>query len=283
MKLRSFFFLLVTIFLLNPTFAQRSLNVMTFNIRLDTASDSLNNWQYRKENLVSQVLHHRTSLLGVQEALENQMQDLQGLLKGWKHVGVPRDNSKGGEYSAIFYDSARLSLIEQNTFWLSENIYKKGIKGWDAALPRIVTWAKFRDNLTKKVFYIFNTHFDHKGKIARRESAKLLLKQIETIAGKYPVIAMGDFNAPPSDEPIKIITDNANPLHLTDAKSVSVAAHYGPTGTFNGFTSGETTPDPIDYIFIKNEVRVLSHATFSQTWNGRFSSDHFPVFAEIVF
>ena len=256
---------------------------MTFNIRLDIASDSMNNWQYRKANLVSQVLFHETDILGVQEARGNQMQDLQEGLKGFKHVGVPRDTTKWGESSAIFYDSARLRLMEQNTFWLSENIHAQGKKGWDAAFPRIVTWAKFRDNLTKKVFYIFNTHFDHKGKIARRESAKLLLNQIEIIAGKYPVIAMGDFNAPPSDEPIQIIKDSGNPLHLTDSKSVSASPHYGPTGTFNGFTNAETSQEPIDYIFIKNKVRVLKHATFSQSWKGRFSSDHFPVFVEVVF
>ena len=266
-----------------PSFAQKSLNIMTFNIRLDVAVDSLNNWQYRKANLMSQVLYHETNILGVQEALGNQMKDLQQGLKGFKHVGVPRDTTKWGESSAIFYDSARLRLIEQNTFWLSEDIHAQGKKGWDAALPRIVTWAKFQDKLTKKVFYVFNTHFDHMGQIARRESAKLLLKQIEIIAGKYPVIAMGDFNAHPSDEPIQIIEDATNPLHLTDSKSVSATPHYGPTGTFNNFKTKEESDEPIDYIFIKNKVRVLKHATFSQSWKGRFSSDHFPVFAQVSF
>lgn len=283
MNLKLILFYLFLFLAAKPSFAQESLNVMTFNIRLDVASDSLNNWQYRKENLVSQVLYHQTDILGVQEALGNQMVDLQKLLKGYKHVGVPRDTTKWGESSAIFYDSARLSLIEQNTFWLSEDIYAQGKKGWDAALPRIVTFAKFRDNLTKKVFYVFNTHFDHMGKIARRESAKLLLKQIDIIAGKYPVLAMGDFNAHPSDEPIQIIEDASNPLHLTDSKSISLTPHYGPTGTFNNWTHAEVSDEPIDYIFIKNKVHVLNHATFSQSWRGRFSSDHFPVFAQVTF
>lgn len=283
MNLKLILFSIFLFFAAESSFAQRSLNIMTFNIRLDVASDSLNNWKYRKENLASQVLYHQTNILGVQEALANQMEDLQELLRGYKHVGVPRDTSKWGESSAIFYDSARLSLIEQSTFWLSENIYAKGKKGWDAALPRIVTFAKFRDNLTKKVFYVFNTHFDHMGKIARRESAKLLLKQIDRIAGLYPVIAMGDFNAHPSDEPIQIIEDTSNPLHLTDSKSVSATPHYGPTGTFTGFKSAEVSDEPIDYIFIRNEVKVLKHATFSQSWNGRFSSDHFPVFVQVTF
>ena len=266
-----------------PSFAQKSLNIMTFNIRLDVAVDSLNGWQYRKDHLVSQVLFYETNILGVQEALGNQMQDLQKGLKGFKHVGLPRDTSKWGEYSAIFYDTTRLSLMEQNTFWLSENIHAVGKKGWDAAYPRIVTWAKFKDNQTKKVFYAFNTHFDNLGQIARRESAKLFLDQIEIIAGKYPVIAMGDFNSHPSDEPIRIIEDVSNPLHLTDSKSVSATPHYGPTGTFNNFKSQEEGDEPIDYIFIKNNVHVLKHATFSESWKGRFSSDHFPVFAQVYF
>ena len=269
-------------FLTNESYSQKSLNVMSFNIRLDIAVDSGNNWQYRKENLASQVLFHETNILGVQEAIINQMQDLSTLLKGFKHIGLPRDTTKRAEFSAIFYDSSRLRLIEENTFWLSENIHAQGQKGWDAAYPRIVTWAKFKDKRTKKILYVFNTHFDHMGQVARRESAHLLLDQIEKIAGEHAVITMGDFNAHPGDEPIKIIMDKADPEHLTDSKSISLTPHYGPTGTFNSFKSMEISDEPIDYIFIKNKVKVLKHATLSQSWKGRFSSDHFPVFARIL-
>lgn len=275
-------FITINVFAI-AAYSQNDLNIMSFNIRLDVASDSLNNWQYRKDNLVSEVLFYETDILGVQEALENQMVDLQQMLKGFKYVGVARDtNKKWGEYSAIFYDTSRLRMVEENTFWLSENIDAMGVKGWDAALPRIVTWAKFKDLKTKKVFYYFNTHFDHRGKVARKESALLLLKQIEKIAGDFPVIVSGDFNATINDEPIKIILDKSDPLHLTDSKEVSATPHYGPTGTFNGFKQKEESDFPIDFIFIKNDVEVLKHATLSPTWRGRFASDHFAVFAKVL-
>jgi endonuclease/exonuclease/phosphatase family metal-dependent hydrolase len=263
-----------------PAMAQTTLNVMTFNIRLDVPVDSLNGWQYRRDHLVSQVLFQETNILSVQEALNNQMKDLQERLPGFKYAGVARDNNKQwGEYNAIFYDTARLKLIEQNTFWLSKNIRAVGVKGWDAAYPRIVTWAKFKDQKTKKIFYLFNTHFDNEGQVARRESALLLLKKVKEIAGLLPAIITGDFNSHPGDEPIQIITDKNNPLHLTDSKAVSATPHYGPKGTFNNFKKEES--EPIDYIFIKNKVKVLKHATLSESWNGRFSSDHFPVFAKV--
>jgi endonuclease/exonuclease/phosphatase family metal-dependent hydrolase len=126
---------------------------------------------------------------------------------------------------------------------------------------------------------LFNTHFDNEGQVARKESALLLLKKVKEIAGLLPAIITGDFNSHPGDEPIQIITDKNNPLHLTDSKAVSATPHYGPEGTFNNFKKEES--EPIDYIFIKNKVKVLKHATLSESWNGRFSSDHFPVFAKV--
>ncbi|MEO6135705.1 MAG: endonuclease/exonuclease/phosphatase family protein [Ginsengibacter sp.] len=273
---------IVLISLLIPVFSQKSLNVMTYNIRLDLPSDSLNSWPYRKDNLISEVLFYETDILGVQEALPHQMQDLQNGLPGFKYAGVGRDTSKWGEYSAIFYNAERLKIIEQNTFWLSENMNAVGVKGWDAAYPRIVTWAKFKDQKIKKVFYYFNTHFDHIGKEARRQSAHLLLQQVAKIAGKFPTIISGDFNANINDEPIKIILDKNDPLHFTDSKVISATPHYGPSGSFNAFKQKEQSDLPIDFIFIKNGVTVLKHSNFSQTWNGRFASDHFSVFAKIL-
>lgn len=270
----------ITFFYSLQLFAQDELNVMTFNIRYDNPADSLNSWQYRKDNLASQIKFHKTHLLGVQEALHNQIVDLQDRLTGYKYVGVGRtDGKQKGEYSAIFYDTSRVQLLQSETFWLAEQTNIIGQRGWDAALERIVTWAKFRDRKTKKTFFHFNTHFDHQGKIARRESAKLLLKKIKEIAGSANSIVTGDFNARPTDEPIQVVMNNADNDRLTDSKEVSVQAHYGPTGTFNAFRNKEVNDSPIDYIFIKNKMKVMQHATLSQTWGGRFSSDHFPVLA----
>jgi endonuclease/exonuclease/phosphatase family metal-dependent hydrolase len=215
--------------------------------------------------------------------LHGQLVDLAERLPQYKWVGAGRDDGKeAGEYSAIFYDTTRLQLLQSKTFWLSEHPEVVGVKGWDAALPRIVTWAKFRDKLSKEIFFHFNTHFDHMGKIARRESAKLLLQQVAAIAGKIQAIITGDFNAQPSDEPIQVITDKINAWHLIDIKSVSKQSHYGPEGTFNAFGPKETYEAPIDYIFIHGAIKVLQHATLSQSWGGLFSSDHFPVFASVV-
>lgn len=256
---------------------------MTFNIRYDTVRDSLNAWPYRKDYAASQVLFHKVHLLGVQEALHHQMEDLKTGLRRFKYAGVGRiDGKQKGEYSAIFYDTTRLQLLQTETFWLSET-NEVGKKAWDAAYERIVTWAKFRDRKTKKTFFHFNTHFDHVGKVARKESAKLILQKIKEIVGKSHCIITGDFNAIPSDEPIQLLKNKSNPHHLIDAKEISIIPHYGPSGTFNGFGPKEINDEPIDYIFVKNRIQVLQHATLSQTWHGRFSSDHFPVVAVLRF
>lgn len=263
--------------------SQQPLNVMTFNLRYDTPRDSANAWPFRKDYAASQVLFHEVHILGVQEALHNQMMDMKQRLPKFTYVGAGRNDGKEkGEYSAIFYDSTRLQALQSQTFWLSLTPEVPGSKGWDANITRIVTWARFRDRRTKKQFFVFNTHFDHIGKVARAESAKLLLRKVNEIAGRLPSIITGDFNATPSQEPIQIITNQSDPLRLTDSKTITATPHYGPDGTFNGFRTKEDGTEPIDHIFIKNGPTVLKHATFSQTWGGRFSSDHFPVFATIV-
>jgi len=271
--------------IISPYFTpgQEALHVMTLNIRLNTKSDSLNAWPYRSDFVASQVLFHETHLLGVQEALHDQMEDLKKRLKNYNYTGVGRDDGKTkGEYSAIFYDSTRLQLLQSATFWLSETPDIPGSKSWDAAITRIVTWGRFRDKKTKKIFFAFNTHFDHIGKAARKESALLLKKKMLEIAVNDPVIIMGDFNAKPGSEPVQVMLNPSDGLDVKDTKDVSATPHYGPSGTFNGFQNKELDHEPIDYIFIRGKIKVLRHATLSQTWQGRFSSDHFPVFAQLI-
>lgn len=281
--MKKWFLFLLGLVLLTNAGAQQPLNVMSFNIRYNAASDSLNAWPHRKDIVASQVLFHEAHIVGVQEALHGQMTDLKERLKGYGYVGGGRDDGKQkGEYSAIFYDSARLKVLQSETFWLSQTPNVPGAKGWDADFPRVVTWARLQDRKTGKTFFAFNTHFDHMGVVARRESAKVLLQSVKRIAGNAPAVITGDFNARPTDEPIQILTETGNPDRLTDAKAVSATPHYGPTGTFTGFQAKERDNDPIDYIFIKNGFKVLKHATLSQTWGGRFSSDHFPVLAVLL-
>ncbi len=258
----------------------QDISVMSFNIRLNTPHDSLNAWPNRKEKVSSQILYHAPAVLGVQEALPDQMDDLRASLKQYKSIGGGRDNGTDkGEASAIFYDTTQLSALQSGMLWLSQTPTVVGSKGWDANLPRIITWAKFKHKKSGKQFVAFNTHFDHIGKEARRESARMVLNTVKEIAGKLPAFFTGDFNATPDDEPIQIITDKNNPLHLVDAKEVSIHPHYGPTGTFNAFKNKETNNQPIDYIFIKGNWKVKNHATLSQTWEGRFASDHFAILA----
>ncbi len=261
--------------------AQTPLQVMTFNIRYNNPGDSLDAWPYRKDKVAGTVLFHNADLLGVQEALYDQITDLQQRLPQYKYIGLGRDDGKTkGEFSAIFYDTTRLQLLDSKTFWLSTTPEVPGSKGWDAAITRIVTWGKFRDRKTKKVFVHFNTHFDHKGEVARRESAHLLLKQVAAIAGKTPAVITGDFNATPDNEPIQVITSESDPLHLKDSKALSQTPHFGPASTFNSFKS-EKGDQPIDYIFLKGNFRVLQHGTLSNTWKGHFASDHFAVCSKI--
>ncbi len=281
-NMKKYIFIFLFLFF-SYSLAAQELNVMTFNIRYNTAADSLDAWPFRKDKVASQILFHDIHLLGIQEALHGQVMDLQQQLPRYKYAGAGRDDGKEkGEYSAIFYDSSRLQALETKTFWLSETPGVAGSKSWDAAITRIVTWVKFRDRKTKKMFFAFNTHFDHIGKIARKESALLLLQKVKEIAGNIPAVITGDFNAEPGDEPAQVIMKKTDPLHLTDAKEISQTPHYGPTGTFNGFKSKERNDQPIDYIFLKGKWKVLKHATISQTWEGRFASDHFAVMAWLV-
>lgn len=275
--------LLIAIFLLISVSGEcQKLEVMTFNIRYANMGDSANAWVYRKDKTASQIIFHGVELLGVQEALKGQIDDLLERLPHFKFVGAGRaDGKTKGEYSAILYDSTRLKVLETGNFWLAEKTDIPGMKGWDAAIERMVTWAKFKDKKTKKTFVHFNTHYDHMGQVARRESSKLLLNMIAKIAGSLPTIVTGDFNANPSDEPIRILVDSTNMNRIFDSRYFSKTSHFGPDGTFNAFKSKEISNQPIDYIFIKGKVQVLRHATLAESWDGLFSSDHFPVFATV--
>jgi endonuclease/exonuclease/phosphatase family metal-dependent hydrolase len=274
----------IAIQLVLSAYAQDYLNVLSFNIRFDNPRDTPNHWLNRVDKVSSQILFHQADIVGIQEALFHQIDDLKMRMLGYESIGVGRDDGKQkGEFSNIFYNTRRVNLQQSETFWLSLTPKVPGSKSWDAAITRIVTWARFKDKVTGKVFYHFNTHFDHIGKMARKESAHLLMAAVDSIAGKLPVIITGDFNAHPQDESILALTETNNPLKFMNTKELSATVHFGPTGTFNAFGNREQSDFPIDYIFLRGTWKVLQHATLSQTWQGRFSSDHFPVFARLGF
>lgn len=249
---------------------------MSFNIRYDEPRDGVNAWSNRKALVASMIRFHHADLVGVQEALKSQMDELGALLPEYLWVGVGRaDGKTGGEYSAIFYRKSRFKSLESATFWLSETPNVPS-KGWDAALPRIVTWIKLRDLTTRKTFFHFNTHFDHRGEKARTESARLLLNKISQTAQALPVVVTGDFNFTEDADGYQLLKSA-----LLDGRYVSQQGHYGPTSSFNEFKA--LVPEKkIDYVFVKGNIRVLQHGVLSETWYGRFPSDHCPVLAEIV-
>lgn len=256
----------------------QTVKVMSFNIRLNVQSDSSNAWPNRTALVESQIRFHDADLLGIQEALPDQMEDLIAMLPDYQAHGVARDTGRWGEYSAIFFRKARFTLLEGNTFWLSETPDIPS-KGWDAALNRIVTWAKFRDKFSGETFYYFNTHFDHRGKNARLESARLIRAQIARLnPGKLPVILSGDFNFTPEQAPYNALTASGG---LRDAGLESMLAVHGPTSTWSGFTFPGVPGRRIDFIFVQHQLKVMRYGTLTDSWSGRYPSDHLPVLAEL--
>jgi endonuclease/exonuclease/phosphatase family metal-dependent hydrolase len=258
------------------------LRVMSFNIRYDEPRDGVNAWANRKEKVAGVIRFHKADIVGVQEALISQLRDLERLLPdlGWCGVGRT-DGKEAGEYSAILYRRARFQVLQCETFWLSETPDKPGSMGWDAAYPRVVTWARFRDRVSKKTFYHFNTHFDHRGDNARTQSASLILRRIGELAGRLPFVLTGDLNVREDSAAYKTLKEGSATTRLADARYASSSGHFGGDSTFSGFK--ELQPgNKIDYIFVRDGIRVLEHASLSDQWNGLWASDHLPVLAEIV-
>lgn len=259
-----------------------AIRAMTFNIRYNEPRDGVNAWPNRKSKVADVITKYRADLIGVQEAQFDQLKDLELLLPELAWVGVGRTDGKiGGEFSAILYKRSRFTLLDTNTFWLSEAPETPGSKGWDADYPRIVSWARFRDRVTKKTFYHFNTHFDHRGEKARVESSRLLLGRVRSIAGRSPFVVTGDFNARESTDVYKILV-SGSPAKLVDTRYSSRSDHTGPASTFNEFK--ELVPEmKIDYIFVSEKTRVARHVAIDDRPGGLWPSDHLPVLAEIVF
>lgn len=277
------FFLLLISTAWTGTGDSRPLKIMSFNIRYDNPRDGTNAWSNRKEMAAKTISFHDVDIVGLQEVLIHQLQDLAGLLPKYAWIGVGRDDGiKKGEYAPVFYLKDRLQLLESGHFWLSETPEKAGSMGWDAACTRIVTWGNFSDPQTNRDFFFFNTHFDHIGVIAREKSAQLLLKRIESIAGNGPVIVTGDFNCLDEEKPYLFLTSGLDgAAGLEDTHAISQNGHYGGTQTFNGFRDDKQAGRIIDFIFVRHTGPVSNHGIIADRWDGRFASDHYPVCAEV--
>ncbi len=257
-----------------------TLNVATFNLRLDTPNDGKNAWPNRKEMVKDLVRFYDFDIMGTQEGFKHMLDGI-GELNEYTYFGRGRDDGKdGGEHSAIFYKKKRFVVLDHGDFWFSETPDKPGL-GWDAVCNRICTWGKFRDKQSGKVFFVFNSHFDHKGVAARRNSSLLLLKNIKKITdGKYPVFVTGDFNAVEEDEPIQVLLKDGL---LKDAYHETRQPAYGTIGTYNGFDHTSEMKSRIDHIFITRDIKVEKYGVLNDMKDGRYPSDHFPVMIKADF
>ena len=254
---------------------------MSFNLRLNVESDGEDAWPHRRA--AAAALLAEADIVGVQEALPDMLADLDADLPGYARLGVGREADGGGEFSAILYRTDRLARLDDGTFWLSETPEVPGSQSWDAALPRIATWGRFRDRATGDTLVVVNTHFDHVGEVARNESAQLILSRLGALARGAPLVLTGDFNA--SDESL------VYGLLRRDLDDAWLASETEPTGglaTWNGF-GRDPLDRRIDFVFVRGPVRVLSFATHDETIgdvlgtdNGRYPSDHFPVEAVVL-
>ena len=271
--------LALLLFLLTGSLAAQNIIAGTFNLRFDNPGDSGNLWVDRGPVCAALIRFHQFDILGTQEGLRHQLDFLQKELPKYAYYGVGRDDAKTkGEHSAIFYKKDRFLVKDSGDFWLSEKPDAPGF-GWDAHHNRICTWLKLEDRKTRKTYFVLNVHYDHRGVVARTESSKLILQKIQSIAGKSPVMLMGDFNGNHKSDWYLQIQNSPN---LKDSYTLANDP-YANNGTSTGFRPFPRTKDIIDHIFITKPFKVIRYGILTDTYHGKFPSDHFPVLAELSF
>ena len=255
------------------------LRLMTYNIRLDVASDGANAWAHRREWVAAQVLWLRPDIFGLQEVLPAQKEQLMAALPGYRLFGDGRDAKGAGEGIPIGFEKSRFELLEGGQFWLSPTP-EESSRAWDAAFPRIVTWVRLRIRDGGRDVLAINTHWDHIGLIARRQSAAQMVRWIDANARRCEaVLVFGDFNSPLDSGQMRALL--REPLALKDARTISKSRPFGPAGTFNSFTIAPTRADAIDHVLVGDHIEVERYAVFSQVIDGRVPSDHFPVLVDL--
>jgi endonuclease/exonuclease/phosphatase family metal-dependent hydrolase len=250
----------------------------TYNLRLQTSADSGNLWSQRAPEVTALIRFHQFDIFATQEGFHNQLNDIKRILPEYDFYGVGRDDGKEeGEHSAVFFRKERFNLLKHGDFWLSETPDQPS-KGWDATCcNRICSWIQVTDKLTRKNFYFFSAHFDHQGTIARIESSKLILQRINSIAGNEPVIFAGDLNGDQQSKWYK----NIDSSDLLDDTFKQAPFPYANNGSFNGFGKNIEARGIIDHIFVTNHFIVNRWGILSDTYHGKYPSDHFPVMAEV--
>lgn len=254
----------------------QSAKVMTYNIRLDTPVDSLNQWPKRMHKVFALIRKYDPDILGIQEAIHHQLMDLLHNLPEYDYIGVGRDDGKtNGEYSAILYKKDRFDILQQSTFWLSQTPEVPGSKNWDAAITRVASWGKLKDNKTKTTFLVINTHFDHIGKEARRKSAELLKQKALELGQNNPLIITGDLNCTREEPPYAAMMDPKG-IALIDPVPGT------PPGTFCSFKVNSITCRAIDYIFHSPHWMATGYIVIQDNDGKYYPSDHLPVLTTLT-
>jgi endonuclease/exonuclease/phosphatase family metal-dependent hydrolase len=259
-----------------------SARVMSFNIRYGTAKDGEDRWENRQGMLLDAIRAYDPDLLGMQEVLAEQADSLKERLAEYGFVGAGRDDGKRkGEFSPIMFKHSRFDLLASGQWWLSETPEKVGSRGWDAALPRIVTWARLKDRGRGITFLVFNTHWDHQGNTARVESAKLMRRLIDEKRGADPVIVTGDFNSTEDTQQYRTLTagDDAG-VRLTDAYREVHPDRKSDEASFHAF-KGTREGMRIDWILHSPQWKTSGASIDHTQKDGHYPSDHFPVTAEL--
>lgn len=254
----------------------QNLVVSSYNLRYDSKTDSGNMWMQRKIPLIALIRFHDFDIIGTQEALENQLNDITTALPVYTRYGVGRDDGKtGGEHSAILYKKDRFDLLNKGDFWLSQTPDQPTL-GWDATCcKRLCSWVYLLDKKTKKKFYVFNAHYDHQGKIARVESSKLIIEKIKSIAGKSPVIFTGDLNGGHETECYQIVANSG----IVKDTYTQVEYPYANGGSFNDWGRSLNRTDIIDHIFVTPPFTATKWGILTDSYKGKYPSDHFAVMA----
>jgi len=286
MLLKRVILLVIFIGLAFPVLAQHAsskstLTVMSFNVRYINQKDGVNNWNNRKEKVAEVIASNNVDIAGLQEPWKDQIRDLKKLLPEYAWFGWSRDNGKSkGEFVPIFYKKDKFSIVEKGIFWLSETPEKIGSKGWDVKYPRIVVWARFKEKLSGKEFYFFNTHLG--GDIARYESAKLLRNKIDDMADGLPVMVTGDFNSVPDSPPYETMINGNYKIALEDAFHSAIEKN-DEIYTNYLFDGNDKDLKRIDYIFVSPEIKVLYHEIINKRIGKYYPSDHLALKAALEF
>jgi endonuclease/exonuclease/phosphatase family metal-dependent hydrolase len=261
------------------------LTVMSFNIRYGTADDGENSWAQRREFVFDVIRDAAPDLVGLQEALRFQLDEIGEALPRFAEVGVGRDDGReAGEYAAILYDPTRFEVLAQGTFWFAATPEVPGSVDWGANIPRICTWARFSDRQTDRRFYLYNIHLDHQSQESREGSARLLTARIAERDFPDPIIVTGDFNAGESNPVIRYLAGNGEPRPGPRLQDSFRAIHpdAAVVGTFNGF-QGTATGEKIDYVFVSDDWSIEAAAIVRTSRDGRYPSDHFPVMTTLSY